>query len=175
MTSTHYRMIKLIHLILICALDIFLTGCNLKPTELVVATYAYSANDRVSNLTPLKDLLSKSLDQPVVVKSYRNVPELLSAIHADKVDIAFINTLGYLKLEEISNPMSAAAVLSIDPKHSNNYKSVILSSKKTGVTTMEELLIRAEELDMMFVAKQSTSGYLVPKLYLSDVGVDQPE
>ena len=74
-------------------------GCA-RQEPLILATYSYSNNDRIANIFPLAEALSKSIDLPIEVKSYADVNSLIEAILIKDVDIALINTHGFLILEQ---------------------------------------------------------------------------
>ena len=158
-------------------LVILFPGCrnsdDYKP--LILATYTYSWNDRIDNLEPLANALSKKLSTELKIVSYPDVSSLISAILNDSVDIAIINTLGYLILNTKEYGMTPIATLSIDPQFTNNYRSVILSSKSSGLERLETAVENAKEYSFMFVKGGSTSGHLIPRLFLSNYGIEKPE
>ncbi|WP_181899410.1 phosphate/phosphite/phosphonate ABC transporter substrate-binding protein [Flagellimonas nanhaiensis] len=142
---------------------------------LVVATYRYALNDRIENLKPLSGYLSKLFQVNVTTKSYQTSRELIKAIHREEVDIAFINTFGYLLLASDDKTMEPLATLKVHRKAKDNYKTVLLANKSVEISDLQSLRGRAEELSIMFVSETSTSGNLVPRLILSSIGLNSPE
>lgn len=151
-------------------------GCtnNDKKDALILATYTYATNNRIENLKPLAEELEKALKLPVRVKSYPNVSAFIEGIKANQVDIAFINTLGYLLLSMDSTQMLPMATLKLKEEARDNYKTVLLSNNES-VSDSISLKHQAPELLMTFVSQGSTSGNLIPRLYLSSIGMESPE
>lgn len=150
-------------------------GCSKREEVLVVATYTYSTNNRIANLQPFSDYLSQELNREVETKSYPDVDALIAAVKAQKVDVAFINTFGYLLLaldNEVATPTTA---LKVKTGASDNYKTILLAKKSLGLESLSSLQEKASGLKISLVNKGSTSGNLVPRLLLSSLGIDKPE
>ncbi len=168
--------IKRMFCFLYLAVVMVISGCqNTKSKDtFVVATYTYHTNNRISNLKPLSFALEKILDRPVQLKSYPDVPSFMQGIQNEEVDLAFINTLGYLLLSQDSMEMTPIAALKVRPNAIDNYKTVLLSRNK-GINSLEALEKNSENLSISLVAEGSTSGNLVPRLLLSSLGIKSPE
>lgn len=143
----------------------------------IVATYRYAENDRIANIKPLADHLAKQLNHPVEVRSYPTVHAFITALQKGEVDIALINTFGYLLLQAATQKHSMIPVAVLQPKAGveDNYKTAILASKGSGVTSMEQLSQVSRRLRLALVSRGSTSGNLVPRLSLSRIGLSDPE
>lgn len=152
---------------------IFMIGCSdQKPIRL--ATYTYADNDRLTNLQPLARLLEEELDRSVQIKSYPDVALFISGIKSDEVDIALINTLGYLLLSLDNQNMEVATTLKVVKDAQDNYKTVLLTNVN-DIESLDDLYESKADLAISFVAKGSTSGNLVPRLLLSSLGIKSPE
>lgn len=149
-------------------------GCKNKIEPLKMATYTYSDNNRIKNLTPLSKELEKVLKRPVVISSYPDIGSLIQAMASEEVDIGFINTLGYLLYSLKNENMSPIATLKIKENAVDNYKTVVLA-RSDSLMGIDLLKDNSEKFSMMFVAKGSTSGNLIPRLLLSSVGITSPE
>ena len=149
-------------------------GCESQPpTTLRLATYTYSTNDRIDNLQPLAEHLEAELARPISVHSYEDVASFLEGIKANEVDIGLINTLGYLLLSLDNTVMTPVANLKVQEDSKDNYKTVLLTNKMSlDNSNIAETL---DSLNMLLVAPGSTSGNLVPRLYLSSMGIKSPE
>ena len=164
---------KLLVLLLILFL-FFQVGCTDSNEPLKLATYTYSTNNRINNLKPLSKELEKVLKRPVHVQSYPDVASFIKGIKSNEVDIGLINTLGYLLLSLDNTTMKPIATLKIKDEAIDNYKTVLLA-KNDGIEELNTLKANANTLVMMFVAEGSTSGNLVPRLFLSSLGITSPE
>src|SRR5690242_942627 len=76
---------------------------------LVVATYQYGDNPRISNIEPFARHFGEAAEVKTVVKSYPSVALLLQAMNKGEVDVAFMNTFGYLMLKEQTSAFEISA------------------------------------------------------------------
>ncbi|MHA4847184.1 phosphate/phosphite/phosphonate ABC transporter substrate-binding protein [Flavitalea antarctica] len=168
--STRYR------ILLLSCLFIFQSAWS-QSKPWVVATYQYGDNNRIGNIKPLADHLGRLLNNPVEVRSYATVHLFLSALQSSEVDIALINTFGYLLLDASGRHHSMIPTVVLQPKAGtqDNYKTAIIASKNAGVQSIKALPQKAEKLRLALVSPGSTSGNLVPRLALSRLGLEHPE
>lgn len=158
--------------------------------SLTLATYTYSTNTRLQNLAPLAAHLSKTLGMSVRVKSFPDPPSLARGIESGEVDVAVMNTFGYLLLD--ANRTKAAhtgipiATFHIPKGQSSNYRTIILARSATNstkaksdkaweTTRWQEIREKALGLRIVFVSPGSTTGNLVPRLYLASKGLTNVE
>lgn len=163
------KLIKVVGLLLL----LIHIGCSNKE-PLRLATYTYATNNRIANLEPLATLLESQLDRAVVIKSYPDVDSFIRGIKSNEVDIALINTLGYLLLSLDNSNMEVVATLEVTEGAKDNYKTALLTNSN-NIQTLDDLLEEKENLSLSLVAAGSTSGNLVPRLMLSSLGIKSPE
>lgn len=147
-----------------------------QPDTLYIATYRYAANDRLDNLRPFAAYLGERTGIATSVASYPSPKDLIAAMQAGKVDVGFINTFGYLLLAtQEQGVMAPVAALNVRKGAGDNYKTILLSSKASGVTDAGMLKAKASGLSLLLVSEGSTSGNLVPRMYLNSIGLNDPE
>ncbi|WP_422859796.1 phosphate/phosphite/phosphonate ABC transporter substrate-binding protein [Flagellimonas sp. S174] len=139
-----------------------------------MATYTYSTNNRIANLEPLSKALGQQLNRAIEVKSYPDVPSFIQGIKSNQVDIGFINTLGYLLLSLDNENMDPVATLKVKENAKDNYKTVLLVNSKT-IDNLTFIKDNPEDVSISFVSPGSTSGNLIPRLFLSSIGFRFPE
>lgn len=159
---------------LILLINLLFFGCQSNNKPIRLATYTYATNDRIDNLKLLSQELEKQLQRSVKVSSYPDVESFVAGIKSNQVDIALINTLGYLILASDNQHMLPVANMHIRADAVDNYKTVILTNN-SEITDGSVLVEEAENLTMMFVKEGSTSGNLVPRLFLSALNIPTPE
>jgi phosphonate transport system substrate-binding protein len=139
---------------------------------LVLATYAYSVNNRLSSLQPLAEYLQSKTGIAVTVESYPTVQLLMEAIRTGKVQLAMINTLGYLSFQK-KNPGIAIPLVTLDlgNKKLTNYGGCILARKDSHIRSLKDLLTDDTIFVFAMVNRSSTSGNLVPRLLLNSAGI----
>lgn len=152
-----------------------LAALTARAQSLVLATYQYASNNRVANIQPLATHLGKELGVTVEVKSYPTVHAFIDGIRKNEVDIALINTFGYLLLESAPYDMKPAVVLKVKEGAQDNYTTSIVAPVRFPVDTLSQIRSVAGETQLMLVAVGSTSGNLVPRLGLSAAGIKDPE
>ncbi len=146
-------------------------------TELIFATYTYSTNNRLQNITPLAEWLSAKTGQVIKAVSYPTVESLISAIKNDSVQIAMMNTSGYLVLQR-NYPGLVSPHVNLELNSSKpvtNYAGCVIASKATGLKTLKELSHLQSGTQLALVNSSSTSGNLVPRLLLNEAGVAKAE
>jgi len=149
-----------------------LYACNPKvETSLSLATYTYSTNTRLENLKPLQELLQKELGVEVKLTSYPDVATFVSAIRSNEVDIALINTLGYLQLASKPHSMTMLGALKVFEDASDNYKTAFLTRYDLSRDDLEK---ESSAYNLTLVSPGSTSGNLIPRLFLNALGL-KPE
>ncbi|HET9054240.1 MAG TPA: PhnD/SsuA/transferrin family substrate-binding protein, partial [Cyclobacteriaceae bacterium] len=149
------------------------THNNLKP--LVVATYQYADNPRLKNIEPFAIHLGEAADIKTEIKSYATVHSLLEAMRNNEVDVAFINTFGYLLSREVTQHYEVSATLHLPDSAASVYRSVIVSPKENRNTTLAQAAERAGDHYLVLVSAGSTSGNLMPRLKLASMLPDDPE
>lgn len=152
-----------------------LTAVVAHAQSLVLATYQYASNNRLANIQPLATHLSKELGVTVQVKSYPTVHSFIEGIRKNEVDIALINTFGYLLLESAPYDMRPSVVLKVKEGAQDNYTTSLVAPVGFPVDTLSKITSVARTTQLMLVAVGSTSGNLVPRLGLSAAGIKDPE
>jgi phosphonate transport system substrate-binding protein len=142
-----------------------------------LATYQYADNNRIKNIQPLADHLNSKYGYEVTVKSYPTVHDFIKAIQDNEVDIALINTFGYLLLEASGKPYSMHPIAALDLKADakDNYKTAVLIHPSVNAKSLTELKKYSSTLRLALVSRGSTSGNLVPRLALSGAGIPDVE
>jgi phosphonate transport system substrate-binding protein len=172
-----FAAMKAIHTISIftCTLLLFIRPLAGQPLRM--ATYQYASNDRIGNMAPVAQYLQTELGDSISLKSYPTVQRLIEAVQQNEVDIAFINTFGFLLLEGNSKgyPMEPVLRLDVPMAASDNYKSAIVARRSTGIHALSEIKDRAANLRLTLVAPGSTSGNLVPRMAIHAAGIENIE
>lgn len=143
--------------------------------DLVFATYQYAENERIKNIEPFARHFSSITGTAYRVVSYPSVHELIAALTKGEADIAFINSFGYLLLQQSSTDYSIAAALHVPDEAASTYQTALVVNKGTGIERLTDLKARAGTLSLLLVNPGSTSGNLVPRLKLAEVGISNAD
>lgn len=145
--------------------------------QLTLATYQYSDNPRLQNISPLAEHLQKLLNIKVIARSYPTVHEFITGIQYNEADIALINTFGYLLLQASQKTMTMQPMLALQVRSGtkDNYTTAIVAPASSAINNIKDISKYAAETKLMLVSPGSTSGNLVPRLALSSVGIPETE
>ncbi len=174
--SEFYQMkkIQFLSIVFLCST---VAGMAQKPKDtLRLATYTYAVNNRLDNLRPLAAHLGRVTGYPVIAVSYPTVKALLDAIAHDSVDIAVMNTLGYLVLQK-NNPGIVKPMLNLQLRRKDvtDYGACIVASKKSNISSLSDIKNTQKKRSLALVGSSSTSGNLVPRLILNSNGIVSAE
>lgn len=144
--------------------------------QLVVATYTYGDNDRLGNIGPIARDMAKALGATLHLKSYPTVGELVAGLRNGEADVAVMNTFGYLLLQTDPEPaIVPLAALEVPADATHGYTSCLIASKNSGIRSAEDLRNNPGAYSLVFAGRHSTSGNLIPRLYLGSLGIMNPE
>ncbi|TKC07473.1 phosphate/phosphite/phosphonate ABC transporter substrate-binding protein [Pedobacter frigoris] len=168
--------------ILICLLILYTTISQAKKRNdvafikpIVIATYQYADNNRLVNIQPLASLLEKETGYKVTAKSYPTIFEFISAIKNGEVDIALINTFGYMLLQESGNNMLTSVALEVRADAKDNYKTAIVVPSTSKISSFDDIKQDTENFNLKLVTEGSTSGNLVPRLLFTKLSIGDAE
>lgn len=97
----------------------------------------------------------------------------IEQIQEGKLDIALMNTFGYVIASSEGN-MEALVVVANEKREPISYQSCILAHPSTQIKTLADLKKQAVHHVFGFVTASSTSGHLVPRVFLNKENL-QPE
>ncbi len=157
--------------LLLVSLVLINNAWSRQPSDLVLGTYTYATNNRLNSLEALAGYLNREMGLSVTVKSYPNVPALLHAIRADSVQLAVLNTVGYLlQQRHDAGRMIPLLNLNLGMDTATQYGGCIIAARSVDVRQLQQLR-DAARYTFALVAPSSTSGNLVPRLLLNSIGI----
>ncbi|WP_448528357.1 phosphate/phosphite/phosphonate ABC transporter substrate-binding protein [Raineya sp.] len=142
------------------------------PKELVVAI-GHTKMDKqgVQVDKPLQEYLQKKLQMPVKVIYPKNIFEMLEKVDSGKIHVIDVNPFGYV-MASLNGKVDVIAIRGDKNKNLETYNSCLLVNAKSQVKTLADLKKMGSKLEMAFVNAASTSGHLVPRLYLNSQKID---
>lgn len=137
--------------------------------------YAYTPSQenpegRLMRITQLAEYLSEQLGVEVELIRSSSYGPTIEAMRADKVDIASGGSFTYMIAYEKAGAQALATRGDLSGAR-QTYDSIIATSPKTGIKTLEELIEGAGEYSLAFTDAASTSGHLVPRAHFDEIGV----
>lgn len=141
------------------------------PNTLVIGVYeGDNVAEQTVVLEKVRQYLEKKLDMKVEIQVSSDYTSVVEALLTKKVHMAYISPFSYV-LATQKQPLVPLVVSGLDGKPVN-YRSIIFTNPGTGLKTMDDVKARAKSLTLCFADPASTSGHLVPRAYLTSIGLD---
>ena len=142
------------------------------PEKLIIAvTTAGDNTGRIQNaFVPLKQYLEKKLGLKVEVLFSNDYTSVIEAIRAKKVHMAYLQPFSYV-LAAQKQDIRPILVIGEDGKPSM-YHCVIFTNPASGLKDIDDLKARARDITLCFADPASTSGHLIPRAYLTTIGLN---
>lgn len=155
------------------------TGCKNKraldaegnPNTLLVGVVE---QDNIAEQTVVLEKVRKYLENELNIKveffKSSDYTSVIEALLTKKVHMAYLGPFAYV-LATQKQPLVPLVVGGMNGKPVN-YRSIIFTNPGTGIKTMDEVKAKAKNLTLCFADPGSTSGHLVPRAYLTSIGLD---
>lgn len=98
---------------------------------------------------------------------------VIEAMRSKKVDIAQVGELAYLLAVDRAGAEAIAMGGTAEGRRLTS--SIILTSSKSGIQSMDDVIKRSKELSLTFADPASTSGHLYPRNYLNSINLNPEE
>jgi len=121
-------------------------------------------------LEKVRHYLEKELDIKVEFFKSSDYTSVIEAMLTKKVHMAYMGPFAYV-LATAKQPLVPLVAPGMNGRPVN-YRSIIFTNPGTGLKTMDEVKARAKRLTLCFADPGSTSGHLVPRAYLTSIGLD---
>jgi phosphonate transport system substrate-binding protein len=132
------------------------------------------AEERVRDLAPLTDYLQRALDMQVSLVRTSSYSTIIEAMRADKIDISGMGPFTYVIASEKTR-VEPLVAMGDEINGPNFYRSYLITHRNSGILSMDDVVERAGELVLQFVDPASTSGHLIPRSYLMELGLEPEE
>jgi len=170
----------LMSLFFITVLMVF-TGCrnnstqldsNGMPGKITIAIYTGGDNPQAVKSVALKlaDYFTKKLEMDVDFFYATDYTAVIEALRAKKVHVAYMSPFSYI-LGSQTHDITPIVTMGENGKQ-YLYHSVIFTNNYTHLNSMDELKARAKSLTLCFADPASTSGHLIPRAYLVNIGLN---
>lgn len=121
-------------------------------------------------IEPFRLYLQKKMGVEVQLFFTTDYTAVIEALRSHKIQAAQLTPFAYV-LATQKPGLTPIATLGIDGKPSL-YHSIIITSPKTGIKSMDDVKARAKNLTLCFADPASTSGHLIPRAYLNTIGLN---
>lgn len=120
---------------------------------------------------PIADYLSIQLNMPVKYERFNSLIELTG--NQSNYDMIYTNAFGYAYAQVTKLPFEAFLTRADKNQQPLTYTSCLITNSKSGILTAEQIIEKSTSSDLSFTYPSSTSGHIVPRIYLSQL-LNQP-
>ena len=141
------------------------------PGKLIIAHFNSGDAPAVKKgIEPVREYLEKKLGIPVEYIITSDYTAVIEALRAKKAHIAYLSPFSYILAAQNHDiiPMVTAG----ENGKPTMYHSVIFTNPQTGLNSMDDVKARAKKLSLCFADPASTSGHLIPRAYLTTIGLN---
>ena len=145
---------------------------NGMPGKLVIAVYTGGDNPMgiKSAMKQIKYYFESGLGMDVDFIFTTDYTSVIEAIRAKKAHVAYMSPFSYV-LASQTHDITPIVTMGEDGKP-HLYHSVIFTNYKTNLNSIDDLKARAKGLTLCFADPASTSGHLIPRAYLTTLGLN---
>jgi len=170
---------KALVLLALCCL-FFSTGCKNKMSvtsegipenTLLIAVYGSDDPARMHHAVKLiGEYLEKKTGLKVEFILTTDYSGVIEALRTRKVHMAYLSPFSYVLATQRDKLVPIVTIG--NNGHPTIYRSVIFTSSQSDLKTMDDVKARAKSLTLCFADPASTSGHLIPRAYLTTIGLD---
>ena len=149
-----------------------LSSCKEKKTKLTFAVIPSDDMTQTMKYTQnISKYLAKELNVEVNFIKATDYTAVIEAMRSDKCHIAIFGPFSYIMAAEKAG---AEAIVTTGPKDGKfySYQSIFVTSPNSGLHSMDDVKKNSKRLKLAFVDPASTSGHLIPRSCLTDMGLE---
>ena len=124
-----------------------------------------AATEQVRKLKPLADYLGREVGARVIFTPVNDYPAAVEALVNKKIDLVWLGGSTFIQAKIRSKDM---VVPLLQRQEDTDFKSIFITRAGSGITRLEDLKGKT----VSFGSPSSTSGHLMPRKYLMDVGLE---
>jgi phosphonate transport system substrate-binding protein len=144
---------------------------NGMPEKLVIAHFnTGDAPAMKKGLEPMGLYLQKKLGMQVEYIFTNDYTSVIEALRSKKVHIAYLSPFSYV-LASQTHDITPIVCTGENGKPSM-YHSIIFTAANSSLNSMAGVKARSKSLSLAFVDPASTSGHLIPRAYLTSIGLN---
>ncbi|WPV00771.1 phosphate/phosphite/phosphonate ABC transporter substrate-binding protein [Mucilaginibacter sp. cycad4] len=141
------------------------------PGKLVIAHYGTDDPGALKSAAkPFQQYLQKKLGMPVEFIYTNDYTSVIEALKTKKTHIAYLSPFSYV-LASQKHDITPIITTGENGKQSM-YHSTIFTNTHSGINSIADLKAKAKYITLCFADPASTSGHLIPRAYLTTVGLN---
>lgn len=162
---------KIIIMLAVCVL----VSCTQNTGKIRSLTFAVYPSDDISQTLKYTQNISKYLSKELKIEvNYIQASDytaVIEAMKSNKCQIALLGSFSYILAAQNAGAEAIIATGTRDGKYFS-YRSILITSPSTGLRNMDDVKKKASGLKLAFTDPASTSGHLLPREYLTSIGLN---
>ncbi len=173
------NLFKKILFLLLASLGLLLGSCSSRkdldedgvPVKLIAAvTPGEDPEQTLQKMEPIRLYLEKKLGIDITFIKATDYTAVIEAVRAKKVHVAFMSPFSFVLASE---KIKLRPLVSLGSNgQPRMYRSILMTQSKSSIASMEDVKMKAKQLSLAFTDPASTSGHLVPRAYLTSIGLN---
>ena len=144
---------------------------NGNPDKLIISMYSGDNTNQIkATIEPMRLYLQKKLGIKVEYIFTRDYTSSITALRDKKIHMASLTPYAYIIAAQ--RPGLLPLVSIGENGKVSVHHSIMFASHKSGIKTINDLKAHAKELTLSFANPASSSGHLIPREYLTSIGLD---
>ncbi len=162
--------------LIIIMFAILLTTCvGNSDTKIKELTFAVIPSDDMVQTTQYNKNISKYLEKELGIEikfiKATDYTAVIEAMRSNKCHICILGPFSYLLASQNAGA-EAIATIGLQSTGLYTYRSMLLTHPKSGLKSTDDIKKNAKSLQLAYSDPASTSGHLIPRTYISSLGLD---
>ena len=139
-------------------------------------TLVWSSNGNTPQLDKeIASYIGKKMNRQVKTVVLPKVTQIQYALQKNQIDLAFINTFGYIIIRSKLGKKVEPLVMYGKNGIPGSYTSSFVTYKESGLKSVNDIKQNAKDINFSLASPTSTSGHIIPRLYLQILGIENME
>lgn len=139
-------------------------------------TLTLASNGNSPELTKeIAAYLGKKINKKINVVVYPKVTQIENGLNSNQIDLAYINTFGYILLRNKLGAKVEPLVIYGKNGIPGSYTSSFITYAGSSIKQVSDIKTKAAEINFALASPTSTSGHIIPRLYLQILGIENME
>jgi phosphonate transport system substrate-binding protein len=141
------------------------------PEKLLIGIYGGDKPAQTKGaLEPFRLYFEKKMGMPVEFLFTTDYSAVIEALRSKKIHMAELTPFAYVLATQ---KPGLEPIATLGTNHQPTlYHSIIFTNPHTGIKTMADLKAKAKSISLCFADPASTSGHLIPRAYLTSIGLN---
>jgi len=119
--------------------------------------------------------IGKKMNRQINTVVLSKISQIQYALQKKQIDLAYVNTFGYIILRNNLGAQVEPIVMYGKKGLPGSYTSSFITYKESGLKSVNDIKQNARDINFALASPTSTSGHIIPRLYLQILGIENME